>query len=54
MMILLKYLHDYVKIKKSYLIDMYIETAGRVILLIIGTIAIEMIMRGLKIWISQI
>jgi len=53
-MILLKYLHDYVKIKKSYLIDMYVETAGRVMSLIIGTIAIEMIMRGLKIWISQI
>jgi len=53
-MILLKYLHDYVKIKRAYLIDRYVETAGRITALVVGTIAIEMIMRGLKIWISQI
>ncbi|MDA3871465.1 MAG: MarC family protein [Candidatus Marinimicrobia bacterium] len=53
-MILLKYLHDYVKIKRAYLIDRYVETAGRITALVIGTIAIEMIMRGLKIWIAQI
>ncbi|MEA1986066.1 MAG: MarC family protein [Candidatus Marinimicrobia bacterium] len=53
-LVLLKYVHDIVKRKKAYLIDGYIETAGRITALIIGTYAIEMIVRGLKVWISQL
>ncbi|MEA3500404.1 MAG: MarC family protein [Candidatus Marinimicrobia bacterium] len=53
-LVLLKYVHDIVKRKKAYLIDGYIETVGRITALIIGTYAIEMIVRGLKVWISQL
>lgn len=50
--IALKYLHDYVRERNEKLVDRYIETAGRVTALVVGTFAIEMIMRGLKGWLA--
>jgi multiple antibiotic resistance protein len=48
--ILLKYLYDYVRERNEPLVQRYIEIAGRITALIVGTFAIEMIMRGLEGW----
>lgn len=49
-MILLKYLHDYVRIHNAELVQRYMDIAGRVTALVVGTFAIEMIMRALATW----
>jgi multiple antibiotic resistance protein len=48
--IILKVMHDKVHSTKESLIERYIEIAGRITALYVGTVAIEMIMQGLKIW----
>ena len=50
---LLKALHDYVRPRREALIDRYIEIAGRITALYVGTVAIEMIMRGVGRWIEK-
>jgi hypothetical protein len=50
LMIVLKYLHDYVRVRNDELVQRYIDIAGRVTALVVGTFAIEMIMRGLVAW----
>lgn len=52
-LVLLKKLHDVVLPRREALIQRYIEIAGRVMALIVGTIAIDMIMRGLGAWIHK-
>lgn len=49
-MALLKGMHDYVRPRREPLIQRYIEIAGRITALIVGTISVEMIMQGLKAW----
>lgn len=49
-MYLLKVLHDYIKPKHEIFIQHYAEIAGRIVPLIIGIFAIEMILQGLKSW----
>lgn len=51
--LLLKKLHDRIHTKKEELIEQYIDIAGRVIALLIGTVSIELIMSGLSFWISH-
>lgn len=51
--LLLKKLHDYMQPRNDRLIRRYIETAGRITALYIGTIAIEMIMQGLRSWLDK-
>jgi len=51
---LLKYLHDYVRERNEKLVDRYIEIAGRAMALVVGTFAIEMIMRGVEGWLEVI
>lgn len=51
--ILLKLLHDALLPRKEAIVQRYIEIAGRVTALVVGTIAIDMIMRGLNTWISK-
>jgi small neutral amino acid transporter SnatA (MarC family) len=48
--ILLKAAHDFVRQRNESLIDRYIEIAGRITALFVGTIAVEMIMVGLHAW----
>ena len=48
--VVLKSLHDLVLPKREILVDRYIEVAGRITALFVGTIAVEMIMRGLLSW----
>lgn len=46
----LKYLHDVVKTRYFSLTERYIQIAGRVMSLYVGTVSIEMIMQGLRSW----
>ncbi len=48
--LLLKTTHDVVRTKKEPLVQRYIEIAGRVTALYVGTVSIEMIMQGLCTW----
>ncbi|MCF7807457.1 MAG: MarC family protein [Candidatus Marinimicrobia bacterium] len=49
-MIGLKFLHDYVRPKREPLVQRYIEIAGRITALFVGTVSIEMIMQGVREW----
>lgn len=46
----LKAVHDYVRPRREPLIQRYIEIAGRITALFVGTISIEMIMQGCVEW----
>ena len=48
--LLLKYLHDIVRTRHERLIQRYIEIAGRITALYVGTVSIEMIMQGIRTW----
>ena len=48
--ILLKFVHDYVKPRNEKLVERYLDITGRIGALIVGTFAIEMIMVGLREW----
>ncbi len=48
--IVMKWLHDYVKKQSEAIVERYIEIAGRTSALVIGTFAIDMIMRGIEEW----
>ncbi|MDF3127655.1 MarC family protein [Kiritimatiellaeota bacterium B1221] len=52
-MIALKLLHDAVRTKHTRLIEHYIEISGRITALFIGTVSVEMIMRGLQSWVQK-
>jgi len=49
-MILLKALHDAVRPRHERLIGRYIEIAGRITALVVGTVSVQMIMQGLLFW----
>jgi multiple antibiotic resistance protein len=53
LMFLLKTWHDYIRPRRASLIQRYIEIAGRIAALYVGTVSIEMIMQGLQVWISK-
>ena len=53
-MIGLKVLHDYVRPKREPLIERYIEIAGRITALFVGTVSIEMIMQGIRVWAQKL
>jgi len=53
-LVLLKKLHDVVLPSREAIVQRYIEIAGRVTALIVGTIAIDMVMRGISAWISKL
>lgn len=50
---LLKWLHDVVRPRSEALVQRYIEIAGRVTALVVGTIAVEMVMRGVRTWVDK-
>lgn len=52
-MILLKALHDQVRPKSEALIQRYIEVAGRITALYVGTVSVEMIMTGIGQWMNK-
>lgn len=51
-MILLKALHDFVRPRNEKLVERYVDIAGRVLALVVGTFSIEMIMRGVTSWLG--
>ncbi len=51
--ILLKLIHDWVRVRHEPLIERYIEIAGRVTAIYVGTVSIQMIMQGTGDWISK-
>jgi small neutral amino acid transporter SnatA (MarC family) len=52
-MLILKVTHDYFMPRKERVIHWYVEIAGRVLALFVGTIAIEMIMQGVRTWVGK-
>ena len=52
-MFLLKALHDYVRQRKAPLINRYIEIAGRITALVVGTVSVNMIMQGFQSWMEK-
>ena len=52
-MLLLKSVHDFVRPRREPLIERYIEITGRITALFVGTVSIEMIMRGLRTWAGE-
>ena len=51
--IALKALHDFVLPRSEPLVNRYIEITGRISALYVGTVAVEMIMKGLGIWVGK-
>lgn len=49
-MLLLKWLHDYVRPQREALVTNYFEISGRITALYIGTVSVDMIMKGLRSW----
>ena len=52
--VLLKKLHDVVLPRNEDIVQRYVEIAGRVTALIVGTIAVDMIMRGIDAWMNKL
>jgi multiple antibiotic resistance protein len=51
--IVLKTLHDHVRPHHERLVERYIEIAGRVTALYVGTVAIDMLMQGIRSWLDK-
>lgn len=49
-MLMLKALHDFVRPRSEPLIKRYIEITGRITALYVGTVAVDMIMQGVRTW----
>jgi small neutral amino acid transporter SnatA (MarC family) len=52
-MLLLKSAHDFMRPRQERLIQRYIEIAGRITALYVGTVSVEMIMQGLRTWLGK-
>jgi len=50
LMLALKVLHDFVRPRHEQFVEHYIEIAGRIVALFVGTVAVEMVMQGLEAW----
>ncbi|HWU68242.1 MAG TPA: MarC family protein [Stenotrophobium sp.] len=50
LMLILKAAYDFVRPRNERLVQRYIEVAGRIMALFVGTIAVQMIMQGLQNW----
>lgn len=51
--LLLKSVHDIMRPRQERLIQRYIEIAGRITALYVGTVSVEMIMQGLRTWMGK-
>ena len=50
LIVALKALHDFVRPRSEPLVQKYIEIAGRIMALFVGTISVNMIMQGIQTW----
>ena len=53
LLMIFKLVFDYVKHRNAPLIERYAEIAGRVSAIIVGTIAIDMILKGIELWMEE-
>ncbi|MCR4290526.1 MAG: hypothetical protein NUV86_09755 [Candidatus Scalindua sp.] len=53
LILIFKAIHDYVLPRRELLIERYIEIAGRISALFVGTVSIEMIMQGVRTWVEK-
>ncbi|MEJ2520444.1 MAG: MarC family protein, partial [Desulfuromonadales bacterium] len=51
-MVGLKKVHDVVRTRNEPLIERYLEIAGRIVALVVGTYSVEMIMQGFSEWLK--
>ncbi len=51
-MVGLKKIHDIVRTRNEPLIERYLEVAGRIVALVVGTYSVEMIMQGFSEWLK--
>lgn len=49
----LKAIHDYVRPRNEPVVQRVIETTGRIMALYIGTVSVDMIMRGIRTWVEK-
>jgi len=52
--LIIKRIHDAVKQRQERLVERYVDVVGRISALIIGTIAVDMILRGVDIWLAEL
>jgi len=52
--VVLKRIHDRVKPRNEPLVERYFEIAGRITALVVGTISVEMIMKGMQAWLEKL
>ncbi len=52
--LLLKSVHDFVRPRREPLVERYVEVAGRITALYVGTVSVDMIMLGLKAWLEKV
>jgi multiple antibiotic resistance protein len=52
-MLLLKFTYDIVRPHWERLVQRYIEIAGRITALYVGTVSVEMIMKGMRTWVEK-
>lgn len=53
-LVVIKWLHDFVKQRNVKLIDSYVDIVGRISALLIGAIAIEMVLQGMDHWLEEL
>lgn len=51
--VLMKRIHDLVKPRNEPLVERYFEIAGRITALVVGTVSVEMIMKGVQGWLPK-
>ena len=51
--VLLKSVYDFVRPRRASLVQRYIEIAGRIMALFVGTVSVEMIMQGIHAWVQK-
>ena len=54
LMVILKAIHDYLRPRKARLVQRYVEVGGRIAALYVGTVSIDMIMRGVQTWMNKL
>ena len=52
-MVFLKFVHDEVRPQRASLVQRYIEIAGRIMALYVGTVSVDMIMQGIRAWVLK-
>lgn len=53
LMLALKAFHDFVRPRREPIVERYVEVAGRVLALYVGTVAVDMIMQGVRAWAAK-